>query len=57
MTAPTHEDAMEAVDCLAQDFDLLMSGDWEPDGASCQASLEMVERIRAYLLASKPNNI
>lgn len=40
MTAPTHEDAMEAVDCLARDFDLLMYGDWEPDEDSCQASLK-----------------
>lgn len=57
MTTPTYDEALQAANCLAQDFDLLMSGDWEPDEDSCQASLEMVERVRAYLLANKPKTI
>lgn len=57
MTTPTYEDAAEALACVTQDLEMLAAGDWEPDEDSCRASLEMVERIRAYLLANKPETI
>lgn len=49
--------ALIALDCLTEDLALLASGDWQPDDASCAASFEMVERVRAYLLANKPQTI
>lgn len=41
--------AIEALDCVTEDINLLESGDWQPDGDSCQATLDNLEIIRAYL--------
>lgn len=45
----TKEEALKYLDNLETDFDLLLSGDWEPDRHSCEASQELVNRIRTYI--------
>lgn len=47
--AVTKESALEAVQCLADDVSLLASGDWQANDEGCEASLGMVERLRAYI--------
>ena len=37
------------LDCLEQDFQMLKDGDWVPDDDSCDASLDMVAKLRAKL--------
>lgn len=39
----------ECLDCLEEDFNLLRDGSWEPDDDSCDASLDIIESIRAKL--------
>ncbi|HCA5884937.1 TPA: hypothetical protein MXV08_004058 [Pseudomonas aeruginosa] len=52
---PELEAAKQAVKCLGEDFALLASGDWEPDDDSCEASLTMVETLRAFINATDTN--
>lgn len=45
----TKEEALKYLDNLEKDFDMLLSGDWVPDRHSCEASQEIVDRIRRYI--------
>lgn len=45
----TKEEAQARIKCLIVDFEALKSGDWVPDDDSCDASIEVVERIQALL--------
>ena len=46
---PTKEEALALIQCLIDDFEALKSGDWVPDDDSCDASIEVAERIQAFL--------
>lgn len=53
MNATQHQHAaLEALNHLANDIGMLASGDWVPDDASCEASLDNVECARAYVSGS-----
>ena len=45
----TKEEAQALIQCLIDDFKSLKSGDWVPDDDSCDASIEVSERIQAFL--------
>ena len=45
----TKEEALKYLDNLETDFDMLLSGDWEPDRHSVEASQELVDRIRSFI--------
>lgn len=38
-----------AVQCLAQDFEMLASGEWQPDEDSCDASLQQLDVVRNFI--------
>lgn len=50
MNQNTKREALELLKCLAEDFALLASGNWIPDDDSCEASLDVVERLRNIIL-------
>ena len=45
----TKEEAQALIQCLIDDFEALKSGAWVPDEASIEASIEVSERIQAFL--------
>lgn len=45
----TKEEAQALIKCLIDDFEALKSGDWVPDDDSIEASIEVSERIQAFL--------
>ena len=47
----TKAEALALIQCLINDFEALKSGDWVPDDDSCDASIEVSERIQAFLEA------
>ena len=47
----TKEEAQALCQCLIDDFEALKTGDWVPDDDSCDASIEVSERIQAFLEA------
>ena len=49
MATVTKEEAQALIQCLIDDFEALKSGDWVPDDDSCDASIEVAERIQAFL--------
>lgn len=46
---PTRTDALKALQCVEDDLSLLSTGEWVPDKDGCEASLEMVARVRAFI--------
>ena len=51
MPSVTKEEAQALIKCLIDDFEALKSGDWVPDDDSIEASIEVSERIQAFLEA------
>lgn len=45
----TKAEALTLVQCLIDDFEALKSGAWVPDDDSIDASIEVSERIQAFL--------
>ena len=45
----TKDDVLLYLKILIEDFEALKAGTWVPDEASCDASIEMSERIQAFL--------
>lgn len=45
----TKEEALLLIEGLLADMLMLKTGDWVPDDDSCDASIEMSERIQAFL--------
>ncbi len=45
----TKEEAQALIKCLIDDFEALKSSDWVPDDDSCDAVIEVSERIQAFL--------
>ena len=43
------DEALNAVKTLSEDITMLASGEWVPDGESCEASLELIEALRVYI--------
>lgn len=50
-SSATKAEALTLVQCLIDDFEALKSGAWVPDDDSCDASIEVSERIQAFLEA------
>ena len=51
MPSVTKKEALALIQCLINDFEALKSGDWVPDDHSCDASIEMAQRIQTFLEA------
>ena len=51
MPSVTKEDALLYMQYLINDFEALKAGTWVPDDDSCDASIEVAERIQAFLEA------
>ena len=45
----TKEEAQALIKCLIDDFEALKAGTWVPDDDSIDASIEVSERIQAFL--------
>ena len=50
-TVTATKEAQALIKCLIDDFEALKSGDWVPDDDSIEASIEVSERIQAFLEA------
>jgi hypothetical protein len=50
----TKESALKAIKFLGEDLALVASSEWAPDDDSCEASLEMVERLRTLIITIEP---
>lgn len=48
-----YEDALNAIQNIETDINMLRDGSWEPDDDSCDATLEMVNRIKEFLISIK----
>jgi hypothetical protein len=48
-----YEDALNAIQNIETDINMLKDGSWEPDNDSCDATLEMVNRIKEFLTSIK----
>lgn len=42
--------ALECLNHLIIDFEMLRDGEWIPDEDSCEASIEMAEKLREYII-------
>lgn len=51
MLKVTKDDVLLYIKILIEDFEALKVGTWVPDEASCDASIEISERIQAFLEA------
>jgi hypothetical protein len=48
-TPKNKSEAMEYLKCLETDFNMLLSGEWNPDEDSCEASLEVISALIEYV--------
>ena len=48
-TTAQQKEALDDLKNLASDIAMLASGDWIPDDDSCIASLDGIERVRAFV--------
>lgn len=51
MPSVTKKEALALIQCLINDFYALKAGTWVPDDDSIDASIEVSERIQAFLEA------
>lgn len=49
VNAKKFREALEALDCLEQDFEMLRDGTWIPDNDSINASIAMLSRIEDFM--------
>lgn len=49
----TKDEALKAIECIAEDIQMLASGEWIPDDDSCEATLLNVDLIRNYVLQTE----
>jgi hypothetical protein len=42
-------EAIAALNCLIADFEMLRDGQWMPDEASCQASVEVTQAVLDWI--------
>jgi hypothetical protein len=47
----TKEEALKLLRNLADDFAMAASGEWVPDDDSCEASLDSIDKLIAYVEA------
>lgn len=45
----TKTEALDLLRCIKEDFTMLMNGEWDPDDASCLASIEVVEALIKFV--------
>lgn len=45
----TYKEAVTAINCIEIDINMLRDGSWEPDDDSCDATLEMIEKVATFL--------
>ena len=53
LTLPVNDEISACLACLRQDMEMLREGTWVPDEGSCDASLQMLERLE-YLIRRLP---
>ena len=53
LTLPVNDEISACLACLRQDMEMLREGTWVPDEESCDASLQMLERLE-YLIRRLP---
>lgn len=49
MKVETRTEALDYLNCLVTDFELLRDGDWIPDDDSCDASLDVLSALIEFV--------